>query len=170
MAVLYEDAQARNRVADFCNRIAQRFWGQFEFDVSWSSFESLASESSANEAAKKAMQADFVVFGVILDDRIPSHVKRWVEKWLEHRGEHEGALVSVPSTADLPQFETSAMSRFLRNVAHRAGMDYLTEIPQGLSQPFPDSPESCAERARQVTSLLSEILHSTAPRTNLPLS
>jgi len=168
MTVLYEDAQARNRVADFCNRIAQRFWGQFEFDVSWSSFESLASEGAANEAAKRAIEADFVVFGIRLDDRVPPHVKRWVEKWLEHRGEHEGALVSVPSSGDLLRFETSAMCHFLRSVAHRGGMDYLTEVPQSLSQLFPDSPESCEERARQVTILLSEILHFPPPRTNLP--
>ena len=170
MAVVYEDAEARKKVVDFCDRLAKRFWGQFEFEVSWSSFDSLQDENAASEAAKKALDADFVVFGIRLGERIPQHLKQWVEIWLEHRGEHEGALVTVPSTKNLPEFEASPMSLYLRGVAHRAGMDYLTEVSQGLSHHIPESPESCAARAQQVTSLLTEILHFSSPRAQPPLS
>jgi hypothetical protein len=49
-------------------------------------------------------------------------------------------------------------------------MDYLTEVPQELSHPIPESPESCAERACQVTSLLAEILQFPPSGPRLPLS
>jgi hypothetical protein len=44
-------------------------------------------------------------------------------------------------------------------------MDYLTEVPQEITQPIPNSLESFSERAQQVTSVLREILHKpTLPR------
>jgi hypothetical protein len=44
-------------------------------------------------------------------------------------------------------------------------MDYLTEVPQEIAQPIPDSLESFSERAQYMTSVLDEILHKpTLPR------
>jgi hypothetical protein len=53
---------------------------------------------------------------------------------------------------------------YLRNAAHRAGMDYLTQIPQSISsRSIPDSLDSYSQRADKVTSVLDGILHQKAP-------
>jgi len=47
---------------------------------------------------------------------------------------------------------------YLRNVAHHAGMDYLTKMPENISRGIPDSLDSYSQRAQRVTSVLDEIL------------
>jgi hypothetical protein len=170
IAVIYENAEARQTGVAFCDALVGRFWGQFEFDVSWWSFDEFENGDSAQAAAKKASGADFVVFATRYGERVPRYFRNWIDMWLNQRGEHEGALVSLCSAGARAHFETGTMSLYLRSVAHRAGMDYLTEIPQGLSHPIPESLESCTERAQQVTSLLDEILHSPLPGAPLSLS
>ena len=54
--------------------------------------------------------------------------------------------------------EKSSKHIYLRSVAHRGGMDYFTEMPCSRVESMPDSLEYCAERARQVTGVLEEIL------------
>ena len=56
---------------------------------------------------------------------------------------------------------------YLRHAAHHGAMDYLTEVPQDISRPIPDSLDSYTERADQVTSLLDNILHQQAPPPSL---
>ena len=51
------------------------------------------------------------------------------------------------------------ISKIVRNIAHRAGMDYLTQVPETIGRAIPDSLASCSERADRVTSVLDEILH-----------
>jgi hypothetical protein len=168
IAVVYENPDARQPAVTFCDGLVKRFWDQFDFDISWRQLDALEENDSAGETMRKATQADFVIISARFGPGIPRALKHWVETWLRQRGEHEGVLVGLPSPQATPGFETSATSLYLRSVAHRACMDYLTEVPQGISHPLPESLESCTERAQQVTSLLNEILRSPPPAT-LPL-
>ena len=52
---------------------------------------------------------------------------------------------------------------YLRQVARRAEMDYLTQVPQGISLSIAESLDSYTERAACITSVLDEILHHPAP-------
>ena len=52
---------------------------------------------------------------------------------------------------------------FLRNVARRAAMDYLTKVPSVINGKLPDSVEAVDLRAGQVTSVLDNILHQPPP-------
>jgi hypothetical protein len=53
--------------------------------------------------------------------------------------------------------------RYLRQIAHRGSMDYLTQLPLSLSRLVPESLDSYTQRAVQVSSVLDEILHHQAP-------
>jgi len=171
MAVIYEDAEARQTAVAFCDCLIKRFWDDFDFDVSWSQFDALEATDTAREAAAKASEANFVVVAARFGPAMPTRtLANWVELWLETRGYREGALVGLPSAEAASGFETTAFSLYLRAVAHRAGMDYVSEVPQGLSHHIPESVDSCCERAKQVTSVLDEILHAPHPRVTLPLS
>ena len=52
---------------------------------------------------------------------------------------------------------------YLRAVAHRAGMDYLTQVPEQLGRVFPESLDFYSERAAQMTDVLEEILQQHPP-------
>jgi len=133
------------------------------FDLSWWSFDMLKDARLGSEAAEKAAKSPLIIFATGNEGEMPFHVLEWVEKWVGQRSDQEGALVGLADSETSLTGVASAKHVYLREVAHRAGMDYLTKVPESLSQPIPDSPESCAERAHQHTSLLEEILHHPSP-------
>src|SRR5258707_521104 len=81
----------------------------------------------------------------------------WIQKWSSKRGERGGGLVGL-----LDQGAMNGLADdkhlYLRNVAHRVGMDYVTKMPENISRGIPDSIDSCSQRAQRVTSVLDEIL------------
>lgn len=158
---VYGGARARETAVSFCETLVDRFWSRFDFDVNWLSFEMLANNPSCQEGARKAAEADLIVFATETREGLPRHVQSWIEKWLEDRREREGALAALQAE-DLA-FGDSTARRYLRQVAHRAGMDFLTEVPEHIHDPFEDSPEVYAVRAKQVTSVLDGILRQPPP-------
>jgi len=128
--------------------------------IAWWSFEQLSEKIHADDAAAKAAAADLVVFSVSTSGDLPDHVKLWIEKWVANRNDREGALVCLVSVPKTPAYLASLKEIYLRHTAHRAGMDYLSEIPSGPGKALPDSPDSCRERARHVSSVLDEILRA----------
>jgi hypothetical protein len=48
---------------------------------------------------------------------------------------------------------------YLRHIARRAGMDYLSRGAPTATKAIPDSIDSFSERAGRVTSVLANILH-----------
>lgn len=169
IAVIYDTALARQKAIKFCDGLVSRFWEQFEFGISWWSLKQLEGPNGDQEATLKAGLADLVVFATAHCQRVHPAFERWVGLWLRQREEREGVLVNILPTGVSSESATSPMSLYLRSVAHRAGMDYLTDMPEGLSYPIPESVESCAERAQRVTALLDEILHSPMPSVPVPL-
>lgn len=163
VAVVYEDDAAREKAVSFCDQLVRRFWAQFEFDIGWWSFTTLGESLPAAEAARKAEQADLIVFSSAPEGDFPVHVKDWIESWLTRRGEWEGVLAGLLEPAEDPNGREGQKHIYLRNAAHRGAMDYVTRLPQDISRSFPDSIDSYTERADQVTSLLVDILHQQPP-------
>lgn len=164
VVVIYENVAARENAVVFCDHLVERFWSRYEFSVSWWSLADLSVDDASRDAARKAVEADLIVVATTPGMDIPMILREWVEVWLSRRGDREGALVGLTDPG--PGQTGPAVEKFvcLRNAAHRAGMDYLTEIPQSISsRSIPDSLESYSERAHQVTSVLDEILHRKAP-------
>jgi len=161
--VVYEDTLTREVAVSFCDGLVQRFWAQAGFEVNWWSFEHLARHPEAQEAAGQAVDADILVFSVGSTGDVPRHIREWAEGWLRERQDREGTLIGL---AEGRGAEGGA-DLYLRQLAHRAGMDYLTQLPQDLSEPMPESFDSYAERAGQVTGVLDEILHHS-PRQEPP--
>lgn len=163
VVVVYENAETRETAMAFCDRLVERFWNKFEFDVSWWSFDLLEHRESTREASEKAVEAALVVFATRPEGEMPRHVRAWVERWLPRRGDREGAVVGLvgPGAGERGLMEDRPL--YLRSVALRAGMDYLTQVPQSIAHYLPDYVESCTQRAHQMTSVLDEILHQHQP-------
>jgi hypothetical protein len=152
--VVFEDAAASAQAVQFCHDLVERFWSQYDFDVVWRSFAELGQNAEQQEATSTASSADLIILAS--EGNVPQNIKAWLERSLATRSEREGALVDLCVSDEGPSIEKHM---YLRAVAHRAGMDYLTMVPQNMSWCGPDSVEACNERAQTVTSVLDEILH-----------
>jgi hypothetical protein len=161
---LYEDADARHLAVEFCDGLVHRFWAESGFDLSWCDWNGLDHPISASEAAKKAHEADLIVVALSGQRIIPQHVKGWLDLAVQGRGEREGILVGLPDAQPGDDAAGAARQMYLRKLAHQAGMDYLTAVPQSLPTRIPESADSYNQRATQVTSVLDKILsHTCAP-------
>ena len=162
VVILFEDTNTRQKAVEFCDQLVERFWSRCEFQMTWMSFSALADPAAARDAYPKAHDADVIVFATRPEGPVPDAVTDWVEHCLASRNDREGALAGLIDSPLLTGWAAEKHA-WLRSVAHRAGMDYLTEVPQDITRSIPDSLESYSERARQVTSLLDEILHKPKP-------
>jgi hypothetical protein len=158
VVVVYEDTPRQQAAVSFCDELMQRFWAQAGFDVKWWSIEHLGKPAKAREAATQARAADMLVFALQLHGELPIAIRQWVETWVPERNDREGILVDLPGV-EAAEAEMAGAHPWLRELAHRAGMDYLTHLPQDLVQGIPDSFDSVCARADQVTGVLDEILH-----------
>jgi len=164
VTVVYEDTPTRESAVKFCDLLVKRFWSQSEFSINWWGFSQLEDSTTAQEAQDKAAEADLIIFAAQPETEFSDPLEHWIETWLSRRGEREGALIGLNDPCAAVGSAVPGKFCYLRNVAHRAGMDYLTNLPEEL-RAIPDSPESCSERARQVTHVLDDILRRrTLPR------
>jgi hypothetical protein len=163
VAVLFEDNATRKEAQDFFERLAADYWSETEFKLEWASFEALADDFGFREQARKFARADFLIFANCPHRPLPFHVHQWGEEWLRLRGRREGVLVAVsePARASVESANTYA---FLRQLAHRAGMDYMTDMPPNLEETIPNGPEQCRDRAEQMTSTLNTIMRHAHTR------
>jgi len=153
--VIYQDADTRAAAMAFCDGLVAKFWARFNFEIGWWSFHDLEQEQSAQEALQKAVDAGVVIFVSSSQNSIPFQLQHWIERWLCRRGEREGVLIDL---SEASHGKGGPGLTYLRKVAHQAGMDYLTQMPQSFAEPLPESPESVANLAGQVSSVLEEIL------------
>jgi len=166
--VVHEDTEARQIASGFCDALVKRFWRGTDFDVGWTSFGELESAAGSNSAMPRAASANCIVFAVGSGAELPLQVRAWVELWVRERHDREGVLAGVCGSAKTSLETQDQFHHYLRGVAHRSGMDYVTQVPQSISHPIPQSLESYTERAEQVTNVLEEILHHRLPPPNSP--
>jgi hypothetical protein len=164
VAAVYEEAETRKGAMEFCDALARRFWSECDFDISWWSLALLEEKTFDAEITAKAAEANLIIFALRPAGELSAELRAWIEAWLGRRGDREGVLVGLNDPVSGSGGATAEKFVFLRNAAHRYGLDYLTEIPQTLARCIPDSLESYAKRADAVTSVLDEILRKKIPR------
>lgn len=166
---IYEDAETRRHAVEVCDKLMKRFWGGVGFDVAWEPFESIENAPLEASRIRKAAEAYLVLFATHPQHPLPAGVKTWIEGWIQTRGDREGVLVGLHDPGAGVSGSVEEKYLYLRNAAHRGGLDYLTELPEEFSRFLPDSVESYSARADVVTSVLNEILRQQpAPPTLLP--
>ena len=106
---------------------------------------------------ESAANAALLILALKPDKQVPGELTDWLEKWPHKRTKREGVLILLNGT------EANAGPReseqcYFRSIAHRAGMDFLTELPTNILEAMPESLDSYKERAGQMTSCLDEIL------------
>jgi hypothetical protein len=155
--IIYEDAITRAEAVRFCDSLVQKFWSKNNFQIEWCPFADLQTKVSADKYAELAATAHILIFALRPEAGLPWDLHTWVESWLELRGEREGAVIGLLDTTATG--ESGGTYCFLRQAAHRAGMDYLTQIPDSILHSISDSLDSYTQRAVEVTRVLDDILH-----------
>lgn len=163
VVVVYENAETREAAVNFCDRLVERFWSNLEFDVSWWHYPLLSDPTAGNEALQRAATADVLVFAPQSDSPMTDAMQEWAESWVRLRGQREGVLVGLPPQPEGEPELPAKAHRYLRGLAHRTGMDYLTGVPQNLSRWMPDETDFWSKRAEQVTQVLDDILRPPPP-------
>ena len=168
--MLYENPATRERAVKLCDDFVTKSGGDPEPEVHWQSFAELGSSGTADPAAEAAAVAEIIIFAISAQGDLPAHVKSWTEKWLGKRGEREGVLIGLLLDGRNNPCEIACLKEvYLRHLAHRAGMDYLTHLPALTRAVIPDSLDAFNERAGQTSSLLDDILHQPFVPPSLPI-
>jgi len=161
--VAYENNTTREHAVRFCEKLGAQYRSKVELEINWWSFALLKEPPTAGQAAQGAACAEMVVLAMGGAGDLPPETKRWLESWVSNRCRREGALVGLvqrePGAGDIP----SLKEVYLRNIAHRAGMDYLLDVAPTIARAMPDSLDSYTHRAAQVTSVLDDILRRHPP-------
>src|SRR5690242_8882515 len=95
VVVIYQDKKVREEAVKFCDRLIEKFWAEYEFDVNWWGFEALSEARAARDASVKATSADLIIFATGADAEISEKIKEWIETWIGQRGDREGALIGL---------------------------------------------------------------------------
>ncbi len=61
IVVIYEEPIRRRHALAFCDQLAERFAHRCVFDTAWLSFSRVGQTLEAEEAARKARQADWII-------------------------------------------------------------------------------------------------------------
>lgn len=161
LIVLYENPAARELAVGFCEKFARESCADVGLGVNWYSFEDLTVPASMEAAANVAVAADLLAFSVTASGDLSAAIKLWTKNWLLRRGEREGWLVGLVLEDGAELRRVACLKEiYLRHLAHRAGMDYLSHFPAKIPRAIPDSLDSFNRRAEQVTPVLDEILHT----------
>ena len=161
--VLYEDNATRDRALAVCDHLVKQFWAEVEFDFHWWRTSFLADTPLAQTAAQDARGADVIIFSSLPEGEFSREVLQWFEQWADERGEREGMLLGLTQPSALTPCPDTPKQLCLREIANRANLDYLTQIPSQLVGALPNSWQNAEARAGQFTSVLDEILNTLPP-------
>lgn len=157
VVIVYDDAAARARAMEACDCLIQQCWAEVEFDFQWWRADFLADPMMAEVAAEQAANADFVIVGCDPHQEFSPALREWFESWADRRRGRDGALLNLMS-----EWAASAAGwrneQFLRDIARRALLDYLTPASAAESR-LPASFEEVERRANLHSSILDEILN-----------
>src|SRR5881392_59687 len=79
VVVVYEDDAAKKQAVRFCDELINRFWNDYNFELTWWSYWQLQEEDKAPEAANQALEAQILIFATVPENLIPPRVELWLE-------------------------------------------------------------------------------------------
>ena len=125
IAVAYEDHSARDRAMNLVHGLQHRFENELILSCTWWKFRYLLDPDIALVARHYAAAAHIIVFATDAPGLFSLPVMTWIESWAATRDRTAGVLVPLMGSANIPSQLYSTKHFYLRNVAERAGLDYL---------------------------------------------
>jgi hypothetical protein len=133
-----------------------------ENSAHWMSFSDIARPAPGDAFFQKLLTADLIVFAASCEGDFGLEFKSWLDRWAARRKDREGTVAGI--FHDRTALDISSKKEvYLRHIAHRAGLDYLSRLPLHASRTVPHSLDNFTERAGQITSVLDHILNTKIP-------
>jgi len=143
-----------------CHLLADRFSEEIDFEFSWWKHQYLLDPDVAWMAGQTIVRADLIIISTHTGQDLSMELKTWMDEWLPQRELSEGALAVLLQNANQTRNPVTPLGSYLRNLAQRAGMDYMSLAkPVEVHETF----DSIFQRANRVTPLLDNILHTRHP-------
>lgn len=156
----YDDPQAQQRASEVCNFLTQHFGDEFEFVVNLCDLNCLGEAEQRRTAVEQAATARILVFATSARQSPATPVMQWMEDLCTKRHAREGALVGLVCR-NAPDELRDAIETQLRQLAHRAGLDYLTHAPDCRALQIPSESGWADNRAAHLSGVLENILSSS---------
>lgn len=170
VVVLYEDKPTRDRAMLLCDRLVKHFWSDVEFDFHWWRTDFLDDPRMARIAADDATTADIFIFSSSEESALSPMFLRWFEGWSGRREVREGMFLDLTETSAQASRILGQKQARLRQFAERAHLDYCNRVPPPFSGAVLNSRQNVEARAKEVSSVLDEILHRLPPPTHFGLN
>jgi hypothetical protein len=153
----FDSLQAQKRATEMCEFLTRRFRPEFDFDLRMCDFNSIGETECRQQAIQDAATARIVIFATSAKQALTPTVMEWMEGMCAKRHLREGALVGLVC-GNAPAELRDSIEMQLRQLARRAGLDYLTHEPDCRALTIQEEPEWVDARAAKVGSVLEGIL------------
>lgn len=127
VAVVYEDRRSRDCAMKLLDALELRFRDELVFSCTWWKFRYLLDPDIGRVARHYAASAEIIIFVSGAPGLFPLPIMNWIESWTMARNRKPGALVPLFGSSNIPAQLYSTKHVYLRSVAERAGLDYLTQ-------------------------------------------
>jgi hypothetical protein len=128
LAVIYDDQEARNRVACLVDNLRRSLGRDIELAESWWKFSLLRQHGLGELAADDAARADLVLFSFGEGNDLPNDIAVFNDLWVKRRETQEGLLGILlnHSTVSIPRIES--LREYFAGLARKAGLDFVTNL------------------------------------------
>ncbi|MSU59539.1 MAG: hypothetical protein EXS35_15440 [Pedosphaera sp.] len=163
VVVIYEDKPSRDHAMAVCDHLVGKFWTEVEFTFRWWRMDFLTDPDLARVAGDDAAKADIILFSSAAETDLTTPMAQWFSHLVNSRNRREGVLLDLTHAPGAASAQRLRKQASLRELASRAGLDYLAEASSAFGGPLPDSIESAQARATQMSSVLEAMLKSPPP-------
>ena len=170
VVVLYEDKPTRDRAMVLCDRLVKNFWADVEFDFHWWRTDFLDDPRMAQTAAADAVTADIFLFSSSPESGLSPMLLNWFESWSGEREQREGMFLDLTDALAQASRIVQQKQARLRQIAGRAHLDYFNRLPPPFGGAMLNSRQNVEIRAKEVSSVLDDILHRLPPPTHFGLN
>lgn len=126
IVIIYENFTAGIRAQETAERLANQLQSDVEISVELWKFDLLAYPSTCSQAARDIATADMVVVSTDSRDKLPPYVREWLETALPIGQSNPRALVAIVGEDEAGiTWETTEACDYLRQLAHKMGMDFF---------------------------------------------
>jgi hypothetical protein len=158
VVILHESNEALGRANAWCDHLLDQHWLEADLEFDRWPFDALQEEANATAVLHAAAEASIVVIAAGTEGCFDEAFCGWAERWVARRAGREGALVGLLTSGSGTSHIGCERDVALHHLALRAGVDYLSQLPEGHAGGIPEETEWCSDRASTVTGTLSEIL------------
>lgn len=127
IAIAYDIPAARDRAMRLSQSLQKKFSDEIIISCTWWRFRYLEDPDIALVARHYATAADIIIFSTNAAGLFPLQVMNWIESWASARRKPHGLLVPLIGSPNIPAQVYSTKLFYLRHVADRAKMEFLTQ-------------------------------------------